>query len=126
MKRMPYSIEFLLDENMPFALIEFLETKGFRIKHLKKIGKVGIKNGEVYKIAEKEHLWIITRDADFENYRKFVTYNVGGIIVFKLSDTRTPHLLNKMKQFLEKYQDKLGVKRLIVIEASEIKIYESS
>ncbi len=119
------SIEFLLDENMPFALIEFLEGKGFRVNHLKKTGKGGIKNGEVYKIAEEGNLWIITRDADFESYRKFMIYNVGGIIVFKLRKTRTQHLLNIMKRFLEIYRDKLFAKRLIIIEDREIRIYES-
>ncbi|HHT9111857.1 MAG: DUF5615 family PIN-like protein [Planctomycetes bacterium] len=119
------SIEFLLDENMPFALIRFLEEKGFRVNHLKKIGKGGIKNGVVYKIAEESKSWIVTRDADFESYRKFVIYNVGGIIVFKLSKTRTQHLLNTMKRFLETYRDKLFAKRLIIIEDREIRIYES-
>lgn len=119
------NIEFLLDENMPFALIRFLEEKGFRVSHLKKIGKGGIKNGAVYKIAEESKSWIVTRDADFESYRKFVIYNVGGIIVFKLSKTRTPHLLNTMKRFLETYRDKLFAKRLIIIEDREIRIYES-
>ena len=79
----------------------------------------------MYKIAEKSKSWIVTRDADFESYRKFVIYNVGGIIVFKLSKTRTQHLLNTMKLFLETYRDKLFAKRLIIIEDREIRIYES-
>jgi len=55
-------IEFLLDENLPFALIDFLEKKGFRVNHLKKMGKSGIKNGAVYKIAEQSKSWIIVKD----------------------------------------------------------------
>ena len=54
------SISFLLDENIPFALIEFLERKGYHVIHLKKIGKSGIKNGEVYEIAEENKMWIVT------------------------------------------------------------------
>jgi len=119
------TIKFLLDENMPLALCEFLEDKGFHADHLKTQGKGGIKNGEVYKIAEKENLWIITRDSDFESYRKFITYNVAGIIVIKLSETKTPYLIKVMKRFLEIHQNKLLAKRMIIIEDSEIKIYES-
>ena len=44
---------FLLDENMPFALLEFLRNSGYNADHLKKLEKVGTKNGEVYKIAEQ-------------------------------------------------------------------------
>ncbi|MBE7443974.1 MAG: DUF5615 family PIN-like protein [Planctomycetia bacterium] len=101
-----------------------MKTKVFA-DHLKTQAQSGIKNGEVYKIAEKENLWIITRDSDFESYRKFITYNVAGIIVFKLRETKTPYLIKTMRRFLETHQSKLLSKRMIIIEDSEIKIYES-
>lgn len=118
------SIEFLLDENLPFELINFLEKRSYRVDHLKKMGKSGIKNGEVYKIAEQNKAWIITRDVDFESYYKFKIYNVGGIILFKLSITRTPHLLMTMRKFLDIHEDKLSAKHLIIIEDTGIKIYK--
>lgn len=62
------SIEFLLDENLPFELISFLENRSYRVDHLKKMGKSGIRNGEIYKIAEQNKAWVVTRDADFESY----------------------------------------------------------
>ena len=58
------TVKFLLDENTPYALIDLLESRGFTVMHLKKIGKGGIKNGEVYEFAERNKMWIITRDAD--------------------------------------------------------------
>ena len=67
------NIKFLLDENIPYVLIKLLEKKGFSVAHLKKIGRGGIKNGEVYKLAEESKSWIITRDADFQNYYKFIS-----------------------------------------------------
>ena len=118
------TIEFLLDENLPFALIDFLEKKNYRVNHLKKMVKSGIKNGEVYKIAEQSKSWIITRDADFESYHKFKSYDVGGIILLKLSVTRTPYLLSIMKRFLEGHEDKLSMKHLIIIDDAGIKIYK--
>ncbi|MCP4348382.1 MAG: hypothetical protein GY795_23080 [Desulfobacterales bacterium] len=36
---------------MPFAMPEFLRNRGYEAEHLKKLEKVGIKNGEVYKFA---------------------------------------------------------------------------
>lgn len=30
------SIRFLLDENIPYALIDLLERRGFRVEHFKK------------------------------------------------------------------------------------------
>ena len=42
-------MRILLDENIPYAFIDFLEKKGHTVEHIKKIGKSGIKNGDVYK-----------------------------------------------------------------------------
>ena len=75
------SIKFLLDENIPYALIDLLEKRGFLVEHLKKTGMGGIKNGEVYKLAEKSKMWIVTRDADFQNYYRFIAHDIGGIIL---------------------------------------------
>ncbi len=117
------SIKFLLDENTPYALIGLLESRGFTVIHLKKIGKGGIKNGEVCEFAEKNKMWIITRDADFQNIKKFNNYNVAGIILIKLTLTKTDYLLKSLQRFLDKYNDKLSEKRLVIIEDYVIRIY---
>jgi len=90
------NIKFLLDGNMPFALIDQLEKRGYSVEHLKKIGKGGIKNGAVYKLAEENKMWIVTRDADFQNYYKLISYNIGGIILIKLTIIKTHTDLLKM------------------------------
>ncbi|HLG30743.1 MAG TPA: DUF5615 family PIN-like protein [Candidatus Brocadiales bacterium] len=118
------SIKFLLDENIPYALIDFLENRGFQVQHLKKMGMTGIKNGEVYKLAEAGRIWIITRDADFQNYYKFIIHEIGGIILIKLTKTKTSHLLVAMKSFLDKHEDKLLKKRLIIMEDELLRIYD--
>ena len=117
------SIKYLLDENTPYALINLLESRGFTVMHLKKIGKGGIRNGEVYEFAEKNKMWIITRDADFQNIKKFNNYNVAGIILIKLTLTKTDYLLKSLKRFLDKYNDKLSEKRIIIIEDSVVRVY---
>lgn len=117
------NIRFLLDENIPYALIEFLEEKGYHAEHLKRMGKGGIKNGEVYRIAEEGRMWIVTRDADFQSYYRFTTHNIGGVIVIRQTNARTEHLLRTMENFLERHKDKLNRKHLIIIEDDRIRIY---
>jgi predicted nuclease of predicted toxin-antitoxin system len=115
--------KFLLDENIPYALIDFLEKRGFSVEHLKKLQMGGIKNGDVYKIAEKGKMWIITRDAGFQNYYRFGSHDIAGIILIKLTATKTNYLLKAMERFLAKYQDKLLEKHLIIVEDEIIRIY---
>ncbi len=117
------SIKFLLDENIPYALIDLLEKRGILVEHLKKTGMGGIKNGEVYKLAEKSKMWIVTRDADFQNYYRFIAHDIGGIILIKLTITKTSYLLKTIDGFLDKYKDKLPEKHLIIVEDEIIRIY---
>ena len=118
------SIKFLLDENIPYALTDLLEERGFDVQHLKKMGKQGIKNGEVYEIAENEKSWIITRDADFQNLQRFYHYNIAGIVLFKLTRSKTEYLLDAMRRLLDRQKDKFAGKTLIIVEDDEVKIYE--
>ena len=61
---------FLLDENITFELIQLIESFGFFVEHIKKIGKTGIENGKIYKYAEVKNMWIVTRDTDFQDKEK--------------------------------------------------------
>lgn len=71
------SIKFLLDENIPYALI----------------------------------------------YLLFISHDIAGIILIKLTMTNTSYLLRKMEAFFDKYEDKLSEKHLIIVEDETIRIY---
>lgn len=118
------SVRLLLDENMPFALLELLANEGCEADHLKKMEKAGIKNGEVYRVAEQDGFWILTRDSDFRSYHKFVTHNISGVMVFSLSDTTTRNILDVMRRFLKTHSGRLESKHLIIIDDNTVKIYE--
>ena len=77
-------INILLDENLTFELIRLFEKFEFNVFHVKKLGKTGIKNGEVYQLAKELKAWIITRDRDFSNIVKFQLYQPEGIIFIKV------------------------------------------
>lgn len=51
---MQFKVFFLIDENLPFELLEFFRKRSYRAEHIKKINKSGIKNGEVYQYAEQK------------------------------------------------------------------------
>ena len=115
-------MKILLDENMPFAFIDFLNEKGHTVEHLKKIGKGGIKNSNVYKYAETEKMWIFTKDSDFKNVLKFETYNIQGVLLFKVSNTFTENLLKLMNLLLKNYSDKFEEKHLIIVEDDGVNV----
>ena len=117
-------INFLLDENIPFELITFLEKRNFVVNHVKKLGKTGIRNGEVYSLAESLDAWIVTRDNDFSNIFKFNTYHVKGVVVLRLTNSTTKNLLRIFKELFANHSDIFNQKKLIIIDDAEIIIYK--
>jgi predicted nuclease of predicted toxin-antitoxin system len=115
-------INILLDENMPFDLIQLFEQFGFSVYHIKKLGKTGIKNGEVYELSLQLNAWIITRDTDFENLLKFQQYNPKGIVVLKTQITITAYALNIFRSLLEQSIIAFSQQQLIVIDEKGITI----
>ena len=117
------SFSFLLDENIPYSAISLLEKRGHTVAHVRKVGKAGIRNGEVYQLAADLNSWIITRDADFKSYIKFISYDVKGVIVF-ISDTQftRSQFAEVLEKFLDRYESRFGNKLLIVIDNDEITV----
>lgn len=118
------SISFLLDENIPFVIINYLETKGFSVEHIKKIGKIGIKNGEAYRYAEKKHSWIITRDKHFENLYRLSNSKETGIVYLTIKDTKRKYIINALDRLFNEYQDFYTKKQLIIIDDESIEFIE--
>ncbi len=114
---------FLLDENIPYSHIAFLEKRGYTTHHVRKLGKAGIRNGEVYALAVSLSAWIVTRDKDFRNLVKFLSYDVPGIIVIESETELTrAQIVQVFDRFLPKFEDLKTEKRLILIEDDEIRV----
>ena len=115
---------FLLDENIPFALIGFLEGKGYGVKHIKKIGKAGIRNGEVIQLAHAESAWLVTRDQGFQHHYRTPGYPIIGIIILNMEISITSFLLEVFDKFLRNHSELMESKRLIILEVEKVSILE--
>lgn len=107
---------FLLDENISFDTIGLIESLGHKVLHIKLLGKAGIRNGEVHKLAVKKKAWIITRDTDFLNRAKIKEYKTKGVIVVQLTNSKTTFLNMRIKDFFAKQTAQLKKRKLTVIE----------
>jgi predicted nuclease of predicted toxin-antitoxin system len=118
---------FLLDENIPYSLITYLEKKGHIAHHVRKLGKVGIRNGEVYELAASLPAWIVTRDKDFRSLIKFLEYDVPGVIVIESeTELNRVELVQVFDRFLLAFEDKLNEKRLILIEGDQVRMLDAA
>jgi predicted nuclease of predicted toxin-antitoxin system len=108
-------MNFLLDENIPYDLMVEFERTGHQVFHIKKLGKTGIKNGEVYALARALDAWIITRDIDFASQAKFLTYNPLGVVFYGLRDTTVRNVISIFRQLLANDAIEFNEPRLIKI-----------
>ncbi len=58
-------LKFLVDENLPLSLVEFLRSKGFVAYRLIDVGLKGAGDSEVANYAFRNKLILITLDKDF-------------------------------------------------------------
>lgn len=110
---------FIIDENLSFELIPFLQKKGFTAEHIKIMGLGGTKNGELYKIIEKKKAWFISKDKDFSVKEKFDKYKVGGIIVLNLSNESTKNFKKYIDMVFNKLNENFSEKKLILVRDKE-------
>jgi predicted nuclease of predicted toxin-antitoxin system len=116
---------FLLDENMPFDLIDAIAKKGHTTHHVKKLGKTGIVNGEVYRLAIELDAWLITRDKDFRSLEKFARHDIAGIILLMSDhDLLVKEVLEIITGFLDRHENILTSKKLIEMEGDSFKVNE--
>ena len=115
-------IPILLDENMPYDLIRLFEKYNFLVYHIKKLGKSGIKNGEVYLLSLELNAWIVTRDSDFDNIFMFQHYSPAGIIIVKSKITTISYLIDLFQTILEKKVIEFAKQQLIVLNEDGITV----
>ena len=119
-------VVFLLDENIPYSLIAYLEKRGHTAYHVRKLGKSGIRNGEVYQLATSLSSWIVTRDKDFRNLVKFLSSEVPGVIVIESETELTrSQIVEVFDRFLTSFENKFDGRKLILIEDNQIRVLGS-
>ena len=114
---------FILDENIGYDLIPFLQKKGFAVDHVKKMGLTGTKNGDLYRVIEKKKSWFITKDKDFSVKAGFDKYRVGGFIVLNLADESTMNVKDKLDVVFKKLKNKFSEKKLVLVKDNQVIIY---
>jgi len=77
-----------LDENMPIAMFELLQSAGYDVAMVIGENLSGASDDRVLRKAAEENRLLITFDVDFGDIRKYPIGSHAGIVVFRLHDQR--------------------------------------
>ena len=115
-------MRFLADMGVSIRVVEWLRNNGHDAKHLREEGLHRMPNGEIFKKAIHENRIIITFDLDFGEIVALSKGKKTSVILFRLHNTRTSHLLNRLSVVLQNSARALEEGAVVVVEESRHRV----
>ena len=112
------SPKFLLDENIPKAVKNFLESKGFSVRYADK----GIANGKLASLSKETKSVLVSRDSDFLNRLLFPPKDFSGIMVFVIHPPRPKKLVLALSSLLSEVKSFKGKLFIVDEEGFEVDV----
>src|SRR4030065_2111089 len=94
-------MRFLADMGVSTRVVEWLRNNGHDAKHLREEGLHRMPNGEIFTKAIHEDPILITFDLDFGEIVALSKGKKTSVILFRLHNTRTSHLIRRLSTVLK-------------------------
>ena len=115
-------MKFLVDENLPKSLAIKLVTKGYDTLDLREMGKIGIPDEEVGKLASKENRILITSNyKHFANILLFPPKDFPGIIAIRMPHCSINTVVEHVIKVISSIKETDIIHSLIVLEPHRIR-----
>ena len=116
-------MRFLLDENIPFSVLDIITNSGFEAEHVRNIGMQGSGDKQVAEYAKKQKAVLITKDLEFGNLLIYPKNSHYGLLILKLPYTFSAKQISKvLKEFLTKIDIKELVNSITILEIGKYRI----
>ncbi len=99
-----------------------LREQGHEALHLRDQGLQRLPNGEIFTKAISEHRIVLTFDLDFGEIAALARGRKPSIVVFRLHNTRTPHVLERLASVLADCSSALETGAVVVVEESRHRV----
>jgi predicted nuclease of predicted toxin-antitoxin system len=115
-------MRFLADMGVDIRVVQWLRQNGHDAKHLRDEGLHRIPNGEIFVKAISENRVIVTFDLDFGEIVALSLGQKASVILFRLHNTRTSHLIKRLATVLADTAEALEQGAVVVVEESRHRI----
>ncbi|MGA2779301.1 MAG: DUF5615 family PIN-like protein [Steroidobacteraceae bacterium] len=116
-------MRFLVDANLPRAIIAALETAGHQVEFARDVGLGAAPDEQIAARARESGAALLTRDMDFADVRRYPPDQFFGIVVVRLPDTAVAReIVHVLERFLLEpgFLDPLSG-RLAIVEADRVR-----
>jgi predicted nuclease of predicted toxin-antitoxin system len=117
-------MRFLCDMGVSRKVSEWLRTQGHDSAHLGEEGLARLPNGEIFVKAIAENRVILTFDLDFGEIAALAGHRLTSVVVFRLRNTRTGHVVERLATALEVAIEPLKHGAIVTVEETRLRIRE--
>ena len=115
-------MRFLADMCVALRIIEWLRNEGHDACHLREEGLQRAPDGDIFAKAAAESRIVITFDLDFGEIIALSGSRSVSVILFRLYNTRTAHVIERLQSVLEHCGQALERGAVIVVEESRHRV----
>jgi predicted nuclease of predicted toxin-antitoxin system len=115
-------MQFLADMGVSTRVADWLRSQGHDVVHLRDRDLQRMPNGDIFQLAGQEQRIILTFDLDFGEIVAGSGGLVVSVILFRLHDTRTDHVIQRLESVLLHSSADLVQGAIIVAEESRHRI----
>lgn len=116
------AIKFLADMGIAMRVIHWLREQGYDAIHLREEGLQRLPDKEIFEKAYLKKRVLLTFDLDFGEIMAFSKNKPVSVILFRLHNTRTPFVIERLKRVLKDTQEILEERVIIVVEDTRFRI----
>jgi predicted nuclease of predicted toxin-antitoxin system len=109
-------MRFLGDMGVSWRVIEWLRSAGHDAVHLREQGLQRLPNGAILLKGFAEQRIVLTFDLDFGEILAGSAGKVVSVVVFRLHDTRTDHVIKRLRTVLDQSSAELTAGAIVVVE----------
>jgi len=115
-------VRFLADMCVDVRIVKWLLQNGHDATHLRDQGLQRMPNGEIFEKAIREDRIIITFDLDFGEIAALTKSWRTSVILFRLKNTRTLHVIERLSSVIERFEDALKRGSIITVEETRCRV----
>ena len=115
-------MRFLADMGVSLRVCQWLRNGGHDIVHLRDEKLQRLPNGAIFQKAIAEDRILLTFDLDFGEILAGAGSRAVSVILFRLHNTRTPHVIQRLAVVLDRAAEALETGAVVVVEDARYRV----
>jgi predicted nuclease of predicted toxin-antitoxin system len=115
-------MRFLADMGVAIRVVEWLRDEGYDARHLREEELQRLPDDQIFRKAVAENRVVLTFDLDFGEIVASSGRQKVSVVLFRLQNTRTPHVIERLKVVLQEAGPALEQGAVVVVEESRFRI----